>query len=583
MENGLSESAVRLIKKNGSRILLEKIHRKFIFFINIQQKVANEKLYRYNILKNKELPNQYGSGKKGSSMSENSSAKKSRLDRILDAIERAGNKLPDPITMFLGLAIIVTIISAICSAAGVSAVNPADGSTIEVFNLLSLDGIRYLWTNVITNFSGFAPLGMVLVAVIGSSVAEKSGFLVAVMVNFLGKAKGWIVTMVIMFLGINLNIAGDAGFIVLPPLAAILYMSIGRHPLLGMYTAFASVAAGFCANILLGLSDALAYGFTEQAAQMIDPNYQQSIAINWYFLIVSCVLLTIVGTILVEKVLLHRFPVSKEELAKYDFDEDNSNITPIQKKGIAAAGLSVLIYAAVVVFMCLPIFGGRAILADENGSITSGASPFSKGIVFTVTLFLMIPGIVYGIVIGKYKSDKDVWADISQGFAEMGNYIFMCFFISIFTNFFSVSKLGTVLAIKGANLLSTIGFTGIPLLLGLIFLSCIVNIFIGSASAKWAILAPVFIPMMMLMGFDPAITQVVYRIGDSITNPLSPLFTYLPVILGFAHKYDEKVGLGTVIANMLPFSVTFAIAWILQVVIWVLLNLPLGPGGAIYL
>lgn len=533
--------------------------------------------------KNKELPNQYGSGKKGSSMSENSSAKKSLLDRILDAIERAGNKLPDPITMFLGLAIIVTIISAICSAAGVSAVNPADGSTIEVFNLLSLDGIRYLWTNVITNFSGFAPLGMVLVAVIGSSVAEKSGFLVAVMVNFLGKAKGWIVTMVIMFLGINLNIAGDAGFIVLPPLAAILYMSIGRHPLLGMYTAFASVAAGFCANILLGLSDALAYGFTEQAAQMIDPNYQQSIAINWYFLIASCVLLTIVGTILVEKVLLHRFPVSKEELAKYDFDEDNSNITPIQKKGIAAAGLSVLIYAAVVVFMCLPIFGGRAILADENGSITSGASPFSKGIVFTVTLFLMIPGIVYGVVIGKYKNDKDVWADISQGFAEMGNYVFMCFFIAIFTNFFSVSKLGTVLAIKGANLLSTIGFTGIPLLLGLIFLSCIVNIFIGSASAKWAILAPVFIPMMMLMGFDPAITQVVYRIGDSITNPLSPLFTYLPVILGFAHKYDEKVGLGTVIANMLPFSVTFAIAWILQVVIWVLLNLPLGPGGAIYL
>ena len=533
--------------------------------------------------KNKELPNQYGSGKKESPMSEKSPAKKSLLDRILDAIERAGNKLPDPITMFLGLAIIVTIISAICSAAGVSAVNPADGSTIEVFNFLSLDGIRYLWTNVITNFSGFAPLGMVLVAVIGSSVAEKSGFLVAVMVNFLGKAKGWIVTMVIMFLGINLNIAGDAGFIVLPPLAAILYMSIGRHPLLGMYTAFASVAAGFCANILLGLSDALAYGFTEQAAQMIDPNYQQSIAINWYFLIVSCVLLTIVGTILVEKVLLHRFPVSKEELAKYDFDEDNSNITPIQKKGIAAAGLSILIYAAVIVFMCLPIFGGRAILADENGSITSGASPFSKGIVFTVTLFLMIPGIVYGIVIGKYKTDKDVWADISQGFAEMGNYVFMCFFISIFTNFFSVSKLGTVLAIKGANLLSTIGFTGIPLLLGLIFLSCIVNIFIGSASAKWAILAPVFIPMMMLMGFDPAITQVVYRIGDSITNPLSPLFTYLPVILGFAHKYDEKVGLGTVIANMLPFSVTFAIAWILQVVIWVLLNLPLGPGGAIYL
>ena len=258
---------------------------------------------------------------------------------MLDSIERAGNRLPDPITMFLGLAIIVAVISAICSAAGINAVNPADGSTIEIFNLLSFDGIRYLWTNVITNFAGFAPLGMVLVAVIGSSVAEKSGFLVSVMVNFLGKARGWIVTAVIMF----------------------------------------------------------------------DPNYEASIAINWYFLIVSCVVLTVVGTVLVEKVLLHRFPINKEELAKYDFDESASNLTDVQKKGIKAAGLSILIYIIVIVLMCVPVFGDRAILADENGSITSGGSAFSKGIVFTVTMFLMIPGIVYGVVIGRYKNDKDLW------------------------------------------------------------------------------------------------------------------------------------------------------------------------------
>ena len=176
-----------------------------------------------------------------------------------------------------------------------------------------------------------------------------------------------------------------------------------------------------------------------------------------------------------------------------------------------------------------------------------------------------------------------MWADISEGFSEMGNYVFMCFFISIFTNFFSVSKLGTILAISGADGLKNIGFTGIPLLIGLIFVSCVVNIFIGSASAKWAILAPVFVPMMMLMGFDPAITQVVYRIGDSITNPLSPLFTYMPVILGFARKYDKNVGLGTVIANMLPFSLTFTVVWVIQVIVWVLMELPLGPGGGIYL
>lgn len=516
-------------------------------------------------------------------MEEKTTAKKTMLDRILDSIERAGNKLPDPITLFLGLSIIVVLISALCSALGVSAVNPADGSTIEVFNLLSADGLRYLWSNVITNFSGFAPLGMVLVAVIGSSVAEKSGFLVALMQRFLGKSKGWIVSMVVIFLGINLNIAGDAGFIVLPPLAAILYMSIGRSPLLGLYVAFASVAAGFCGNIMLGLSDALAYGFTEAAAQLIDPNYAESMAINWYFLLVSCLVLTVVGTILTEKVLVHRFPMTPEKLKEYDFDENASNLSPKEKKALGVAGAAFLIFVIVLVLMSVPLVGGRALLADEAGSITAGGAPFTKGIVFTVTLGLFVPGLAYGIATGKYKCDKDVWADISQGFSEMGNYVFMCFFISIFTNFFSVSKLGTVLAIAGADGLKNIGFTGIPLMIGLLLVACFVNLFIGSASAKWAILAPVFVPMMMLMGYDPAITQVVYRIGDSITNPLSPLFTYMPVILGFARKYDKKVGLGTIIANMLPFSVSFAIAWIIQVIIWVTLNLPLGPGGNIYL
>lgn len=510
-------------------------------------------------------------------------AKKGLLDRILDTIERVGNRLPDPITLFLGLAIVVVLISWLCSALGAKALNPATNEMVEVKNLFSVYGLQYLWSNVITNFSGFAPLGMVLVAVIGSSVSEKSGFLVALMERFLGGAKGWIVSMVIIFLGINLNIAGDAGFIILPPLSAILYMSIGRSPMLGLYVAFASVAAGFCANVLLGLSDALAYGFTEAAAQMIDPNYSASIAINWYFLIVSCIILTIAGTILTEKVMVHRFPVTKEELAQYDFDEDAANLSPVQKKGLKVAGIAFLVYLAVVLLLSLPIFGETAILAGSDGTITASDAPFTKGIVFTVTLALMIPGIAYGVAIGKYKNDKDVWADISQGFSEMGNYIFMCFFISIFTNFFSVSNLGTVLAITGANGLQSIGFEGIPLMIGLIIVACFVNLFIGSASAKWAILAPVFVPMMMLMGYDPAITQAVYRIGDSITNPLSPLFTYMPVILGYARKYDHKAGLGSVIANMIPFSVTFAIVWIVQVIVWVSLNLPLGPGGGIYL
>lgn len=516
-------------------------------------------------------------------MSKETSGKKSAFDRFLDAIERIGNKLPDPITMFLGLAVIVMVLSAVLSMFHVSAVNPADGSTVEVFNLISIAGIQYFWSNVITNFSGFAPLGMVLVAVVGSSLAEKSGFLVAVMEKFLGGAKGWIVTMAVVFLGINLNIAGDAGNIILPPLAAVLFMSVGRHPLLGMYTAIASVASGFAANMILGLSDALAYGFTEPAAQMIDPTYQQSIAVNWYFLMVSCLLLTLTGTVLVETVLVKRFPISKEELAKYNFGDERRKFTPEENKGLKLAGIATLILLIVVLLLSLPIFGPTAILADATGSITASASPFSKGIVFTVTLFLFVPGLFYGIGTGKYKCDKDVWKDISEGFAEMGNYVFMCFFISIFTNFFSVSKIGTIVAIKGAEFLSGIGLVGIPLCLGLILLTGCINLLIGSASAKWAILAPIFVPMMMLLGYDPAFAQIVYRIGDSLTNPLSPLYTYLPIVLSFARKYDKNVGIGTIIANMVPFSASFAVVWIAQLILWYVLNLPLGPGGVIYL
>ena len=294
-------------------------------------------------------------------------------------------------------------------------------------------------------------------------------------------------------------------------------------------------------------------------------------------------ILTIAGTILVEKVLVHRFPTTKEQLQSYDFDTESTGLTPVQKKGLKIAGIAELIFFIIMLLLSLPVFGDTAILADETGSITNSGAPFTQGIVFTVTLALMIPGIAYGFGIGRYKNDKDLWADISQGFSEMGNYVFMCFFISIFTNFFSVSKIGTIIAIAGADGLAAIGFTGVPLMIGLMIVSCIVDLFIGSASAKWAILAPVYVPMMMLLGYDPAVTQVVYRIGDSICNPLSPLFTYMPVIISYAQRYKKDAGIGTIIANMLPFSVTFAIFWIIQVIVWVALDLPLGPGGGIYL
>lgn len=501
------------------------------------------------------------------------------FDRMLSGIERVGNKLPDPVTLFVILACLVVVISGICSAAGVSAVHPGTGETIAVTNLFSKSGFRMMWSKAVTNFSGFAPFGMVLVAVIGSGAAEKSGFLATLMQKLLAGAPPALVTFVIIFVGINGNIAGDAAFVIMPPLAALIFLGIGRHPFLGMFTAYAAVSAGFCANVALGMSDALAYGFTEAAARMIDPNYTASPAINYYFLVVSCIILSVVGTLVTEKFMAPRF--ANEDISKYNFDTSSTKLTPEQNKGLKAAGIAFVIFIVVFILMCV---GPDPLLADpETKSLMSSKSPFMSGIIVSVALLLFIPGAVYGFASGQFKNDKDLFGAIVDAFKDITPYILLCFFCAQFTSYFSWSNLGAVIAIKGAELLTAMHFTGIPLLVGLIIVSCIVNIFIGSASAKWAILAPVFVPMMMLMNFDPAVTQVAYRIGDSITNPLSPLFYYFPLILGFARKYEKDTGMGTIIANMVPFSLSFTVVWIIQLVIWALLKLPLGPGGGIFL
>ena len=501
------------------------------------------------------------------------------FERVLGWIERVGNKLPDPTTLFVILAFLVLVISWLCSMAGVSAVHPGTGKTLTVTNLLTKEGFRMMWSKAVPNFAGFAPFGMVLVAVIGAGAAEKSGFLAALMRKMLAKASQTLVTAVIIFIGINGNIAGDAAFVIMPPLAAVTYLGMGRHPLLGMFTAFASVAAGFGANMALGLSDALAYGFTEPAARLIDPTYGASPAINYYFLVASCIVLTIVGTFVSEKLVAPRF--EGQDLSKYGKAEVEE-LTPAQNRGLRMAGLGFLAGLIVLVLMCI---GDDPLMGDPNkgGSIMAPTAPFMSGIIVTVSVLLFIPGAVYGFVSGKYRNDKDLFGDVVNAFRDMAPYILLCFFCAQFTNYFAWSNLGLILAVKGAEGLKAMHFTGFPVLLGVIVVSCLVNIFIGSASAKWAILAPVFVPMMMLLNFDPAMTQAAYRIGDSLTNPLSPLFYYFPLILGFAHRYEPETGMGTIIANMFPFSLCFAIAWAIQLGVWFMLDLPLGPGGNIFL
>lgn len=506
-------------------------------------------------------------------------AKKTLMDRFLNTVEAAGNRLPDPASLFILLAVVVVLLSCVLGTMGTSAVHPGTGKVIKVVNLLSVSGFRMMWGKAVSNFSGFAPLGMVLVCVIGAGVAEKSGFLAAFMQKVLGKAAPAIVTFVIILVGINGNVAGDAAFVVLPPVAGVIFLGMGRHPLLGVFCGFAAVAAGFCANLMLGMSDSLAYGFTEAAARMIDPNYMESPAINYYFLVVSCFVLATVGTIVTEKFMAPRF--AGADLSKYEIDPDAAVLTPEKSKAVNKAIIAVIITLLAIFAMCV---GADPILGDpKTHSVMNGGSPFMRGIILTVTIVLFVPGAVYGFASGKYKNDKDMFADVSQAFKDISSYILLCFFCAQFTSYFAWSNLGAVIAIKGAGFLQAMHFTGVPLIISLIFVSCIINIFIGSASAKWAILAPVMVPMMMILGYDPAVTQVAYRIGDSITNPLSPLFYYFPLILGFARKYEKDTGMGTIIANMLPYSIAFTIAWVILLTIWVVFNLPLGPGGGIYL
>lgn len=497
--------------------------------------------------------------------------------RALGGIERVGNRLPDPSTIFIVLALLVVVVSGVCSYFGVSAVHPGTGETIQVVNLMSVSGFRRMWSSMVTNFSSFAPFGMVMVAIIGSGVAEKTGFLSVLMRRMLGNAPRAVVTYAIICCCFLIHLAGDSGFIIMPPLAAIVFLGMGRHPLLGMFTAYAAVAGGLCANFIICLPDVLAFSFTQPAAQMVDPNYVGSPTINYYFLLVSCFLLAAVGTFMTEKVIAPRF--QKEDLSQFKSDE-SLEILPEQRKGLRAAGIAALIVVVALVAMCL---GERPILGDpETGSIFSAASPFMTGIITLAVVLLFVPSAVYGFVSKQLKSERDLYGCIIDAFKDMAPYILLCFFCSQFTSYFTWSNLGQILAIKGSEFLASINMKGLPLLLCIILLSCIINMFIGSASAKWAILAPIFVPMLMLMGFDPAATQIAYRIGDAITNPLSPLFSYFPLILGFARRYKKDTGFGTIVANMIPFSAAFTIMWVIQLTVWYVLDLPLGPGGVFH-
>ena len=500
---------------------------------------------------------------------------KNHFNAILDTIERVGNRLPHPATLFFLMAVIVAAISAIGAGLELSALHPATGETIEARSLLSANGIRWIYTNIEHNFVKFPPLGLVLVIMIGIGVAEGAGlFTVLVKQLVLGAPKS-LVTYAIIVAGIFSHLASEVGYVILIPLGAMIFHALGRHPMAGFAAAFCGVSAGFGSNFVIGSVDPILAGLSTSAAQIIDPDMYINPLVNYFFMVVSAVMVTIVGTWVTEKVVEPR-------LGKYNGNAEAlrvEGITPLEKKGLKWAGYATLAFLALMAMTIIPENG---LLRDpETGGILR--SPFFSGIVVGLMLLFFIPGLVYGIIVGTIKSDKDVIKHMTVSMKGLASYIVLVFFAAQFIYWFNYSNLGLILAINGAEFLKSVGFTGLPLIICFILLSAFLNIFMGSASAKWAILAPVFIPMFMLLDFHPGLTQASFRVGDSVTNVITPMMSYFALIVTYAQRYDEKYGIGTIISLMIPYTLIFLAVWLIVIAIWVFTGLPLGFDGPLYL
>jgi len=507
--------------------------------------------------------------------------KKGFLQRSLDRIEYIGNRLPHPVTLFAILALLVLVLSAIISQFGISVEHPGEeGEMVEVHNLLNKEGIQYIFTSMTDNFINFAPLGIVLVTMLGIGIAESTGLISALLRGFVLFVPQRLITAGLVFAGVMSSVASDAGYVVLPPLGAVIFAGLGRHPLAGLAAAFAGVSGGFSANLILTSLDPLLAGMTTDAAMMIDPAYADSmnVAMNLYFIMASVFLLTFIGAFVTEKIIEPR-------LGEYNgvYREKLEGLQAIEKKGLIRATIATVVtLIAVALLVVTPNAPLRAVAEPgETLTLMESLAPFMDSLVPIIALLFFVPGLVYGYVTKELKSDKDVANALAKSMASMGTFIVLAFTAGQFVAFFAESNMGLVVGVYGANFLDSIKLTGIPLLITFIIICAIINLFIGSASAKWAMMAPIFVPIMMQLGYSPEVTQMAYRIADSTTNMITPLMTYFALIIAFAQKYDKKMGIGTMISVMIPYSMFFLISWTILLVGWILLGIDLGPGSPI--
>lgn len=498
--------------------------------------------------------------------------KTSGMDRFLNLIEKAGNKIPDPAILFFWALIIVWVCSAILSNVSFDLINPRTGAPLEITNLLTGDALAHFLANMVTTFTGFAPLGIVLVAMLGVGVADSSGFINTGLKKMLNFTPAKLLTPMLILVAIVSHTAADAGYVLVIPLGGIIFHAAGRHPLAGIAAAFAGVSGGFSANFIPSGIDPLLAGFTQTSANVLDPDYIVNPLANIFFTGLSSVIIVAIGWFVTERIIEPR-------LANTPIDQDAEeapdlgSMTEQESKAFKYAGWSMVAGIALLIAALIP---ETSALRSPEGEITAFSAPVMQSIVPLIFILFIIPGIVYGRVVGKFKSSNDVIKSMSDTMNTMGAYMVMSFFCAQFLVAFGQSNIGTMLALYGAEGLKAMNLPGEATVVGMILLTAMVNLLVGSASAKWALIGPILVPMLMAVGISPELSQAAYRVGDSVSNIISPLMVFFPLVVVYCQRYVKSTGIGTLASLMMPFSIAMLIGWTIFLLAYWALGIPLG-------
>jgi len=519
----------------------------------------------------------------------NSGDPQNEIKGFLGWIEKSGNKLPDPVFLFLWLILGLVVISVIASLTGLSAahptaIDPATGTNavIVASSLLSPDNIARLWIDMPTTFTHFHPLGYVLVVMLGAGVAERAGLFGTGMRAAARNRPKAVLTPIVVLAGMMGNLAADAAYVVLIPLAGIVFHAAGRHPIAGIAAAFAGVSGGFSANLLPGQLDALLFGITEASVETVFGDFSVNIAGNWFFIAAMTFIFLPVIWFVTDKVIEPRLGAFDPSLAAATGagDESDQPLTDSERKGLVYAGWAALVVVGLWLFFA---FGPGTPLIDESAAAEAQFAPFYKSLVAGFFLLFLLAGWAYGRGADTISDHRDLVRMMTGAMEDLAYYLVLAFTAAHFVAMFAWSDLGLILAVHGANFLSSTDLPASVLLALIILVSALLNLFVGSASAKWALIAPVMVPMLMLLGISPEMATAAYRVGDSATNIITPLMVYFPLILIFCQRWQSTFGLGSLVATMLPYSLALMIAGLAMTIGWVILDLPLGPGASVFL